>query len=351
MKSIKLLVCLASLFCLLPFPSCSRKKDQPFQSITFQQGHMGTRFTIRIRTQQGQVDEATLLSAKAFDRIAELDRQFSDYLPNSDLNQLAAAPENQEIPVSRDLFDIFSKARQLYEKSGGAFDITIGPLIRLWRLSRKNHQIPTPQQIAKAKERSGFQHLKLNPAKRSIEKDQANMVFDLGGIAKGYAADEALKILRAGGFPQSLVAASGDIAIGDPPAGKDGWVVGIETLELGVSPEDMQTVTLANAAISTSGDSRQAVEIDGVRYSHIVNPETGLGLTERIGVSVIAPDATTSDSYATTVCILGKKEGLKFIRNTRGVECQIVKIQDGREVYQFSDGFHSTKEPGQGRKR
>jgi len=150
--------------------------------------------------------------------------------------------------------------------------------------------------------------------------------------------------LRKGGFPRSLVAASGDIALGDPPPGKKGWTVGIETLDLDVSPEEMQTITLSNAAISTSGDSRQAIEIDGVRYSHIVDPKTGLGLTERIGASIIAPNATTSDSYATAVSILGEKEGLKFIRNTRDVECQIVKIRNGREVFTRSDGFLTEKE-------
>lgn len=305
---------------------------------------MGTRFTIRIWSKEGQVGEATLLSQKAFLRIHQLDEIFSDYIRDSELNRLAKAPENQEIPVSAELFDIFSRSIILSEETGGAFDITAGPLIRMWRRSRKNRRVPSLEQIASAKERAGFQHLTLNPKTRSITKARKNMVFDLGGIAKGYAADDALKILRKGGFPRSLVAASGDIALGDPPPGKKGWTVGIETLDLDVSPEEMQTITLSNAAISTSGDSRQAIEIDGVRYSHIVDPKTGLGLTERIGASIIAPNATTSDSYATAVSILGEKEGLKFIRNTRDVECQIVKIRNGREVFTRSDGFLTEKE-------
>ncbi len=337
MKPIKQLVWLAFLLS----SACHAGEDK---LLTFQETHMGTRFTIRVWTQQGMVDEVTLLSQQSFQRISDLEQLFSDYIPDSELNRLARAPANQEIVVSPDLFDIFSKAKVLYKKTNGAFDITVGPLIRLWRLSRKNHRTPSPEQIAGAKERSGFQHITLNPKTRGITKARENMSFDLGGIAKGYAADAALKILHDSGYPRALVAASGDIALGDPLPGKKGWTVGIETLQLDISPDKMQTVILANAAISTSGDSRQAVEIEGVRYSHIVNPKTGLGLTERIGVSIIAPDATTSDSHATAVSILGEKEGLKFIKNTRGVECQIVKIQNGREDYKRSDGFPSKKE-------
>ena len=315
------------------------KPPAPHKLLTFREPHMGTLYTVRSWTQQGKVDDLTLFSQKAFQRIHELEQIFSDYIKESELNRLARAPANEEIVVSEELFDIFQKAEKLFHQTDGAFDITVGPMIRQWRLARKNHRLPSPEQIADAKARSGFHLLTLNPKKRSITKARENMIFDLGGIAKGYAADEALKILREGGFSSSLVAASGDIAVGDPPPGKKGWTIGIETLLLDADPKKMQTVTLSNAAISTSGDTRQFVEIDGVRYSHIVDPKTGLGLSERIGASVIAPNATTTDSHATAVSILGEKEGLKFIENTRGVECQIVKLQEGDETFLRSNGF------------
>src|SRR5690606_3986764 len=177
---------------------------------------------------------------------------------------------------------------------------------------------------------------------RTIVKKIDGMLFDLGSIAKGYAADQALAMLKQGGFPRSLVAASGDIAVGEPPPGEAGWRIGIETLEVGRDVKDLQTVTLVNQAISTSGDTRRYFEHEGVRYSHIVSTKTGLGLTERLGSSVIAPDATTSDSHATAVVLLGTKEGLQFIRNRRGIECQIVVLHDGRETFLRSDGFPSS---------
>jgi FAD:protein FMN transferase len=329
------LFCIILLLALLPvIPANSEER-----LYTYKEPHMGTEFTIRSWTEESKVADLTLSTREAFARIAALNRSLSDYLPESEINSLAKAPSGVAFPVSEDLFTLFEKAGQLTAETDGAFDITAGPVIRLWRMGRKNGTLPSPDQIASAKARSGFHHLVLNREKRSILKKIDGMLFDLGGIAKGYAADAALAILKEGGFPRSLVAASGDIVVGEAPPGEAGWRIGIETLEIGHDLKDLETVTLVKAAISTSGDTRRYLELDGVRYSHIVSTRTGLGLTDRIGASVIGPDATTSDSYATAVVLLGTKEGLQFIENKRGIECQIVTLRDGREVFTHSDGF------------
>ncbi len=312
---------------------------EEWRLLTFTEPHMGTEFTIRAWTQEGRVEDLTRSAREAFARVAALDAALSDYRPESEINQLAKAPSGVPFPVSRDLFAVFAAAGKLTEETRGAFDITAGPLIRLWRLSKKNGTLPTPEQIASAKRRTGVRHLILDPDKHTITKRIDGMLFDVGGIAKGYAADAALSLLREAGFPRSLVAASGDIATGDAPPGEEGWKIGIETLELGHAWADLQTITLRNQAISTSGDTRRYFEHEGVRYSHIVSTETGLGLTERIGASVIAPKATTSDSFATAVVLLGTEKGLQFIRNQRGIECQIVVLRDGHETFLRSDGF------------
>lgn len=306
---------------------------------TVREPHMGTEFTIRAWAKQGQADDLTLLIGKAFDRVAELNQICSDYLPDSEINQFAKSPSRYPIEVSDDLFDLFAIAGELHSESGGAFDITAGPLIRLWRMTRKNRRMPTREQLSSAKERTGFQNLELDERNKTITKKIDGMLFDLGGIAKGYAADEALEILRDGGFPRALVAASGDIVVGEAPPNEEGWKVGIETLELDTELKNLQVVVLENQAISTSGDTRQYIELNGSRYSHIVSTKTGLGLTERIGASVIAPNAVTSDTHATIVTLLGEKEGLQFIRNKRGVECQIAVIIDDQEVFTRTDGF------------
>ncbi len=300
---------------------------------------MGVLFTLRVWAQQDQANDLTSIKAKAFDRIAALNSALSDYLPESEINDLARAPAGQPIPVEADLFRILQESQTLWEETSGAFDVTAGPLIRLWRMAKKNQELPSDEQRLRALARTGFDHLTLDPEAQTVTKRVEGMLFDVGGIAKGFAADEALNVLKEAGFTRSLVAASGDIVVGDPPPGKEGWRIGIETLEIGTDLSTMSTVTLVNQAISTSADTRRYFVLDDVRYSHIVSTRTGLGLTERMGASVIAPTATQSDSHATAVTLLGQKEGLQFIENKREIECQIVALRDGEEVILRSNGF------------
>ena len=133
-----------------------------------------------------------------------------------------------------------------------------------------------------------------------------DMQLDLGGIAKGYAADQALAVLRSHGLPRALVAASGDIAVGDPPPGKRNWRVAVGKLDA-TNGEPARILYLNNAAVSTSGDAEQFVEIGGRRYSHIVDPRTGVGLTERLQVTVIGRQATDTDSF----CHDGQRAGVE----------------------------------------
>lgn len=331
----------------LPLASCGERsststtEEAEPRLLTFQQPGMGTLFTIRAWSpDRGGGDEALERAVdKAFAEVERLDGIYSDYRPDSELNRLAAAPAGEWHPVSGELFALLQRCESLHRETDGAFDPTVGPLVRLWRRARKNHRLPTEEELAEARSRFGFDRLDLDPETRSVRKEAERMIFDLGGIAKGVAADAALRILREEGFPRALVAASGDIALGDPPPEAEGWTIGLESLDLSVEKQDLETVILANAAVSTSGDTRQFVEIDGVRYSHIVDPGTGLGLTERIAVSVIAPDATTSDSCATAASILGAKRGLQFIENTRGIEGRITTLEEGREIRLRSHGF------------
>ncbi len=157
------------------------------------------------------------------------------------------------------------------------------------------------------------------------------MKLDLGGIAKGYAAAEMLQILRDAGLPRSLVAVSGDLAIGDPPPNREGWRVGIASVD---STEIEQTLLLRNLSVSTSGDTEQFVEIDGTRYSHILDPRTGIGLTQRISVTTIASDGATADALATAVSVLGIKKGLALIEQFPGTEALIlIAAPDGKRAF------------------
>ncbi len=241
----------------------------------------------------------------AFDRIVGLDAVMSDYRSDSELMRVCASGSTGRRPVSPDLHRVLVRAREIAEATDGAFDVTVGPLVRLWRQARREHRLPDAEAIAWAMDRVGHEYLIVDDD-AAIELTRPGMLLDLGGIGKGFAADEALALLVGAGQTHSLVDVGGDIAFGDPPPGADGWRVALGT----GSPS---WLSIANRGVATSGDREQFVEIAGTRYSHIVDPGTGLGLTERPTVTVIAQDAATADALASAVSVLGPQRGRALI--------------------------------------
>jgi len=182
------------------------------------------------------------------------------------------------VRVSADLFTVLAESQRIARATDGAFDVTQAPVIRLWRQARKDQRLPEPAAIAEAQRRTGYARLVLDPGARTVFLKMRGMLLDVGGIAKGYTADETLKVLRGHGIRRALVAASGDLAIGDSPPQTQGWRVGIFR----------HVFLLHNIAVSTAGDAEQFLETSGVRYSHIIDPKTGMGLTNRVAVTVLA---------------------------------------------------------------
>jgi thiamine biosynthesis lipoprotein len=308
------------LACVLGLTSCQTadQRGRPAR-FEFQSAHMGTLFSLILYAGSGA--EAEAAAEAAFRRVAELENTLSDYQADSELNLLRTQPPGTPIPVSADLFDVLVRAQRFSAASGGAFDVTVGPLVRQWRFSRKRKQLPAPEEFAQARASVGWKNLRLDAKSRTVTMCLPGMQLDVGGIAKGYAADEALAVLRQRGITRALMAASGDIVCGDPPPGARGWTVGIAAV---AGTNLTHTIRLAHAAVSTSGDSEQYVEIDGQRYSHIVSPWTGLGLTNRIQTTVIARDGTHSDALATTICILGPERGRSVLRQFSGAGAVVV---------------------------
>jgi thiamine biosynthesis lipoprotein len=304
----------------------------------FTSPHMGSLFTITLYA--ADQPRAQTAAHAAFERIAALDAIMSDYQADSELMKLCDQSINQPVPVSADLFAILERAQRFSELSGGAFDVTVGPLVRLWRFSRKKKALPAPMELTAASGAVGFKNLRLNRKDGTVMLLAPGMRLDLGGIAKGYAADQALRLLRDKGISRALVAASGDIALGDAPPGMKGWKTGITAIDV-KGNDTSRGLVLRNQGISTSGDTEQYVEIDNVRYSHIVDPRTGLGLTNRIQVTVVAPDATTTDALATALCVLGVERGLALADSLPGVSAMILTKQGDETHTFFSRRFNS----------
>ena len=288
---------------------------------------MGTLITITLYAPDPATAKAG--AGAAFKRIDALEEILSDYQADSELRQLCDQPFGTPVPVSAELFDVLQRAQKIARLTDGAFDVTVGPYVRLWRFARKRKVLPTPAEVATARAAVGWQKLRLDPRARTVTLLVPNMRLDLGSIGKGYAADQALRLLKSRGLDRALVAASGDIAIGNPPPGQRGWKIGIAPFD-GATNNVPRMLLLHNAGISTSGDTEQFIEIGGVRYSHIVNPATGLGLTQRIQTTVVGPDATTTDSLDTAVSLLGVRRGLALVDTWPRTAALVVTTEDGQ---------------------
>lgn len=256
-------------------------------------------------------DRATAEKAVAacFERIAQLHAVCTDYDPTSELMRLCAREAVRPMAVSADLFGVLEWAQALAVATDGAFNPACGHLTQLWRRTRRTGKLPPVERVQRGLAAAArWRDIRLDPATREVTLP-AGTLLDLGGIAKGYAADACLRLLSEQGLERAVVQAGGDTAVGKPPPGKQGWEVKLRTFTRPGEDDDLRVLTLADCAVSTSGDLYQFLEIEGVRYSHIVSPVTGLGLTDRIACSVIAADGSTSDALATAMCVLGPERG------------------------------------------
>jgi thiamine biosynthesis lipoprotein len=335
---------ISSLLAALMLLSACRSTPPPHPLQRFELSHpaMGTLITITLYASDAPAAKAA--AAAAFQRIDALEDIMSDYQADSELMRLCDQPFGTPVPVGQDLFDVLRRAQEMSKLSDGAFDVTVGPYVRLWRFARKRKVLPTPAKIAAARAAVGWQKLRLDAHARTVTLLVPNMRLDLGSIGKGYAADQAMQILKGRGIDRALVAASGDIAVGNPPPGQRGWKIGIAALG-GATNQAPRTVLLHNAGISTSGDTEQFIEINGVRYSHIVNPATGLGLTNRIQATIIGPDATTTDTLDTTVSLLGVKRGLALADALPHTAALVVTKDDGQTQTFVSRRFRRIPQP------
>lgn len=285
----------------------------------FAEPHMGTEF--RVVLYAADAGAARRAADAAFARIAALDDALSDWDDGSELSRLSRASwggaPSEPVAVSADLHRVLERAVEIAARTGGAFDPTIGPYVRLWRRSRRQGELPTRARLEEAGASVGYEKLELLDG-GSVRLLAADMRLDLGGIAKGYALDEALEVLAALGVERALVDGGGDVACGAPPPGRAHWTIALEGARHG------EYVGLADAAIATSGASAQFVEIGGLRYSHVVDARTGLGDTAGLQASVIARDAMTADAYASALCVGGVERVGELAARVRGAEAGIL---------------------------
>jgi thiamine biosynthesis lipoprotein len=304
---------------------------------TFERPEMGSPFTITI---YGTDSLAVAAAAEAaFDTAEKLNACLSDYIDSSEIRRLSATSgQHRWVHVSPPLFDILQRSLEAAKLSDGSYDITIGPVVRLWRQARTTHQFPDSAALKLALTRTGYRYLHLDTLSHSVMLDKEGMQLDIGGLGKGFVAQAALDLIRRKGYAVVMVNAGGKIVTGDVPPGKKGWIIGIN------APEEKDVLLpsfllLKEMAVATSGDIYQYVELNGKRYSHIVDPRTGIGLTERRNVTALAPDGTEADWLATACSVLSWRKSLQLIRRLPGTALLVTEMKNGKITSKSSPGF------------
>lgn len=260
--------------------------------------------------------------AAAFERIAALDTTMSDYMKDSELTHLSNRAGGPAVKVSKDLFKVLKRSQEVSRLSDGLFDVTVGPLVQLWRKARKTAILPAPDAVERARALVGWGKLALNERAMTVRLTTPGVRLDLGAIGKGFADDEAQTVLKRHGIASALVEMGGDIVVSGPPPGTDGWLIRVPNAGPGGGSLDMR---LKNCAISTSGDSEQFVVIGGVKYSHVVDPHTGYALTQGVEATVIAKDGLTADPVSTALTLLDEPSRARLLKAFPGTRCFVRK--------------------------
>lgn len=319
---IRVLSCIFAFLPVLPL----RADEQRF---VFEGIEMAVPIRIVIYAENEQF--ARYAADEALETFHDLNIRLSDYDENSEVRRLCdyAFPETY-VRVSDDLWRVLQESVRYARLSDGAFDPTVGQTVRLWRHARKSKRLPPRDRLEKTLKTIGYENILFDPENQAVALSrngaQNNVRIDLGGVAKGYAIDAAMNRLRQLGLTRFLVDAGGDVGLGDPPPGRDGWTIAIQTGRDDAQAEEF--LLLSNCGIAHSGDAFQFVEIDGRRYSHIVDPATGLGLTNRAAVSIVAPTACMADALASALCVLPLEKGIQLAESLDGVDARIIQVCD-----------------------
>jgi thiamine biosynthesis lipoprotein len=263
----------------------------------------------------------------AFDEVDRIDRLMSHYKPESPLSRVNREAAQHPVVVDAELFDFLATSMRYNHESGGAFDITVGPLMKAWGFFRGEGRMPSDADLDAARRHVGSRHVTLNPIDKTIAFDEDGVELDLGGIAKGYAVDRAVSLLRQRGIAAALVSSGGSTIYGfGAPPGRAGWNVSIQ------DPLDRrrfaQTVTLKDRALSIAGTSEKFFEADGVRYSHIMDPRTGRPVQGVLTVAVLAPTGTAGDALDDALFVMGVEPSRSYLRRYADTEATFF-LSDG----------------------
>ncbi len=300
----------------------------------FESSAMTTKLELEFWQEPGFDAEA--LARRVFAEFDRIDRQMSRYREDSELSRINREAAHAPLPLSSELFHLLATAQRVSELSEGAFDISFASVGYLYdyRAARQ----PTSQQLQEAQSKVNYRAIKLDAQQQTVHLLQAGMRLDLGGIAKGYAVDKGLEVLQQAGVRHARLSAGGDMRLLGDKRGKP-WIVGVRDPR--AEAKQATVLPLSDTAVSTSGDyERFFIDDQGERVHHILSPQSGRPVHAVQSVTVIGPDATTTDGLSTAVFVLGVKKGLALINRLEGIDAIII---DAQRHLHYSNGLEPPK--------
>ncbi|RAJ97747.1 thiamine biosynthesis lipoprotein [Larkinella arboricola] len=315
----RITACLLFCFTLLGWQT----QAQSLKRYTFDRGLFGTEYR---KVFYAPDDSTAQRVRRAVDaRMDSLNGVMSDYLDGSEINRLSAtAGSGQWVSVSPYLYDVLLKAVLMARKSDGLYDPTIGPLSQLWRRAVRRKIFPSKAELRKAHRLVNYRYIRFDSVGRKISLKKAGMRLDVGGIGQGFANDEGMKVLQQMGIQSALLDIGGDIRVSEPPPGESGWRV------LTGFGADTTTLLLKNIGITASGATYRYLEHQGKRYSHLMNPRTGLGLLHHVQTTVLAPDGTQADALTKVFSVAGIRKSRRLIKRFPGVTVWVAENRSGK---------------------
>ncbi|HXG00046.1 MAG TPA: FAD:protein FMN transferase [Bacteroidota bacterium] len=316
--------------------SCNRGE---VQRIARETTAMDTYLSVTIYDNSIGLQLGNALIDSVFAEVNRIEQLMTDYSDTSEIGKINQRAGRDSVEVPTEVVELLQTARSFSERSGGAFDVTVGPLVRAWDFLGSDHDVPSRGRIRLLRRLVDFRNVVLDSTRVFLRL--RGMRLDLGGIAKGYAVDRSVELLKRHGVRQAIVDLGGNLGV---------WWEGASGLDSGVAEilirhprkegKFFGSFRVGSAGISTSGDYQRFFIKDGVRYHHILDPATGYPVRDVVSVTIIAPDATSADALSTLVFVLGRERGMDFIKNTEGIEGIIVWEEGDSLRYAVSPGLH-----------
>lgn len=294
-----------------PLPGCTGRREGAFLAM----GGIPVKVVAHDRSRTSFANDLSAVESY----VSSMEDVFSTYRKNSGISAINSVGKGCSEDVSPALIDILKRARHWSEASDGAFDVTVGPLIDLWRKAAKEGTLPSAHDSTRARSRIGMRHVMIRGNDVCLERE--NMRLDLGGIAKGAILDGAAQLLRRDSVARGLVEAGGDVAA----FGTGTFTIGIQNPRAGRQAALLGVLAIDEGGVVTSGDYERYVVIEGKQYSHIIDPRTGIPVKGLVSVTVVGPNATDADALATAISVLGRTKGIELIKSLKDYKAIIVE--------------------------